>query len=232
MELAGAEDDPADRGLVVTSARVISSYAMAVPAGWIHIPVGDREGMLDVVSSVVENTSEDSWRATIGSLFDTALASDANGRLLDTYMTQGPLPGTAIAANITVARVEVLPSDDHGVEELLLARLTRDGARVRSIGGSVGVVSATLRDSERPDEDSADVLARETALLQVPGQDHLVLAMVFSVVAHTGGDRPGAESERNVVHALSDLFDAMLGTFRWVDHTGAVVPSAEAHEAW
>lgn len=232
MELAGAEDDLADRRLVVTAAQDISSYAMAVPAGWVHIPIGDRASMLDVISSVVEDTADNSWRASIGSLFDTAIASDPNGRLLDTYMTQGPLSGTAIAASITVARVEVVPSDDHGVEELLLARLTRDGARVRSIGGSVGVVSTTLGDSERAVEDSAEVLARETALLQVPGQDAFVLALVFNVVTDTGGDRPGAESERNVVRALSDLFDAMLGTFRWIDHTGAVVPPAEAHEAW
>lgn len=231
MERARAANDVPDRCVMVTESLDVRSYAMAVPAGWTHIAVSDRESMLDVIDSVVEDTAGTPWRATIGSLFDAALASDPNGRLLDTYMTQGPVPGTAVAANITVARVEIAPSQDHGVDELLLTQLARGESRVRSVGGSVAVVSATPGEPEQAPDESMEVLARQTALLQVPGQDSFLLALVFTVVTSSTGDRPGPEPELQVVRALSDLFDAMLGTFRWVDGRGAVVPLAEGQRA-
>lgn len=226
MERLGQEDDLPDRRSVVAAEAVARSYAIALPAGWMHIPVLDRDSMLDLVGTVATAPDEPGWRAAVGTQFDTALASDPDHRLLDTYMTQGPIPTTAIAANITVAKVEVTASSGHSPEELLLARMARGRARVRSVGGSVCVVDDAPLDPDEPVKDGVQVLARQTALVQVPGNDTFLLGLVFTVVSAVT-DEHGLDAVTAVVRSLTELFDALLGTFRWLDGDGTVMSAAD-----
>lgn len=222
--------DDANRLALVNSERrdmgIPASYALALPAGWIHLSAGTPDEMLRQADRSFASSPGDNWRAEVGSLFEAAYAPDTSHSVLDTFMTSGPVPGTSIAASITVARAALAEAVNHSAEDVLLARSLGAGAEVLSVAGSVAVLTPLDQPPALP-RGSARVLSSTSVLLAVPQRDDFLLALVFTVLtdqAPTGPDLHAAETRVN--SSLVELFRALLTTFRWIDDGGAVMQAS------
>lgn len=222
--------DDADRLALVNCERrdmgTPASYALALPSGWLHLSAGTPDEMLRQADRSFSFNPGDSWRAEVGSLFEAASAPDTSQSVLDTFMTSGPVPGTSIAASMTVARAAVAEAVNHSAEDVLLARSLAAGAEVLSVAGSVAVLTPLSQPSAMP-QGSARVLSSTSVLLAVPQRDDFILALVFTVLTDQAPTGPGMHAaEVRVNSSLVELFRALLTTFRWIDETGAVMQTS------
>jgi hypothetical protein len=204
--------------------RVAASYAIVIPPGWLHTPAGTPLQMIDSARRQLAETADDGWVPAAGSRFEQVVRADEERRLLDAYLTAGPLPGTAVSASITVARVEITEQPGADPDDLLLARVAR-GAEVCDVGGAVGVLWS-LAPAEREDSGDPDVrlLDRTMVLARVPGHDDFLLTIVLSVVTPvvTTSDE-FSDAEASVTSAVNELFRALVTTFRWLGRDRAVI---------
>lgn len=208
---------------------VPESYTFALPAGWLHVPKGDyatwMERTLEAVPAPTQ--ASDSWRAEVGTLFEEARAADHTQSVLDSYMTAGPLPGTSVAASMTISRVSMTVADGHSTSDILLARSLAAGAEVIEVARTAAVL-VPLESAAPPVDRSARVLSSTGAFIEVPGHADFIIAIVFTVVSeHPEVLEELRHAERNVNEALLTLFRALLATFRWADADGRVLPSPE-----
>lgn len=218
--------DDARRGEVVKPevaqhAFTATSYAIAVPAQWAHIPLGDPDEMLAHASGSIPASDDDHWRAEMGALFTEVVTADSNRSLLDAYITVGPVPGTAVSASLTVARADLAHAPQRTSTDYLLARAVTDGAEVIDVAGAVGVL--TPRDPAETDSSTPSRVVRaENAFIQVPGRDDFLLICSFNAVTNEPPIAALADAEQHIGASLSELFRALLSTVRWVDECGDI----------
>lgn len=218
--------DDARRGEVVMPevaqhAFTASSYAIAVPAQWAHIPLGDPDEMLARAAASVPASDDDQWRAEMGALFAEVVTADSNRSLLDAYITVGPVPGTAVSASVTVARADLAHAPRRTSTDYLLARALTDGAEVIDVAGAVGVLTPG-DPAETGFSAPSRVVRAENAFIQVPGRDDFVLICSFNAVTNEPRITALADAEHHIGASLSELFRALLSTLRWVDECGSV----------
>ncbi|KQO47861.1 hypothetical protein ASG28_10660 [Frigoribacterium sp. Leaf415] len=188
-------------------------------------------------------TAPDDWRLRFGSALGRALVADVNGRVLDSYLSAGPLPGTDVVCSIVVATVPVTRSEHADLDRLLLRRVATHGATPFVLAGDPAVVWDDPATEAPPSgahsalDETADLtpLRRRTVLARVAGHDDRLVTLVLTIGSAEAGvtasgesateteTEPDADARTRIVDALNDVFDAMLSTFRWRDADGRLV---------
>ena len=232
-----------------TAGTVAASYSIVVPPGFVRVPGGMDAP--DAAAFVAEQlgdqpapgtgTAPDDWRLRFGSALGRALAADVNGRVLDSYLSAGPLPGTDIVCSIVVASVPVTRTPHADLDRLLLRRVATHGAAPIVLAGDPAVVwtdpaaEAPAQDDRAAPDEVADLtpLRRRTVLTRVAGHDDRLLTLVLTIGSATDASAaPGdadadagsdIDARTRIVDAVTDVFDAMLSTFRWRDAEGRLV---------
>jgi hypothetical protein len=229
---------------------VAASYSIVVPPGFVRVPGGldAREAAAVVATQIGEPSAAEKmsapedWRLRFGSAFERALAADVHGRVLDSYLSAGPLPGTDIVCSVVVATVPVTRSRHADLDRLLLRRVATHGAEPFVLAGDPAVVwDDPAGDTSALDGDTAtagggdmadDVagltpLRRRTVLARVAGRDDRLITLVLTVGSTTTAEAARSDvtsdAQRRIADALADVFDAMVSTFRWRDAESRLV---------
>lgn len=240
-----------------TAGTVAASYSIVVPPGFVRVPGGmDAPDAAAFVAAQLGEQSDlwaeatpDDWRLRFGSALASALAADVNGRVLDSYLSAGPLPGTGIVCSIVVATVPVTRSEHADLDRLLLRRVATHGAAPFVLAGDPAVVwddpaaGAPPHGARAALDEAAELapLRRRTVLARIAGHDDRLITLVLTIgsaqagatasvesatepeTEHEPEAEPDADARIRVVDALTDVFDAMLSTFRWRDAEGCLV---------
>jgi hypothetical protein len=226
---------------------VAASYSIVVPPGFVRVPGGldAREAAAVVAAQLGEAPASETgaatpdWRLRFGSALGRALAADVHGRVLDSYLTAGPLPGTDVVCSIVVATVPVTRSGHADLDRLLLRRVATHGAEPFVLAGDPAVVwddfgGNTASGDEGDGRDGAaglTPLRRRTVLARIAGHDDRLISLVLTVGAAASAEAsPGdvdadtdADARGRIADALVDVFDAMVSTFRWRDAESRLV---------
>ena len=232
-----------------TAGTVATSYSIVVPPGFIRVPGGMEAP--DAAAFVAAQLGDqpdpgtgkapDDWQLRFGSALGRALAADVQGRVLDSYLSAGPLPGTDIVCSIVVATVPVTRSEHADLDRLLLRRVATHGAAPFVLAGDPAVVwddpaaEASPQGTHAAPDETADLtpLRRRTVLARVAGHDDRLVTLVLTIGSAQAGvtasgesatePQQDADSPTRIVDALTEVFDAMLSTFRWRDAEGRLV---------
>ncbi|ROS50495.1 hypothetical protein [Frigoribacterium sp. PhB24] len=224
-----------------TVGTVAASYSIVVPPGFVRVP-GEMTAP-DAAAFVAAQlgdppapgtaTAPDDWRLRFGSALGRALAADGHGRVMDSYLSGGPLPGTDIVCSIVVATVPVTRSEHADLDRLLLRRVATQGANPIVLAEDPAVVWDDSGGAFAPGSRNARLdgpraltpLRRRTVLARIAGHDDRLISLVLTVGSATpdAPDEGDADAQARVVGALTDVFDAMLSTFRWRDAGGRLV---------
>lgn len=234
-----------------TAGTVAASYSIVVPPGFVRVPGGmDAPDAAAFVAAQLgeqpdleTEATPDDWRLRFGSALGHALSADVNGRVLDSYLSAGPLPGTDVVCSIVVATVPVTRSEHADLDRLLLRRVATHEAAPFVLAGDPAVVwddpaaEAPPQGAHAAPDETADLtpLRRRTVLARVAGHDDRLVTLVLTIgSAQTGATasgesatgpepEPDADARTRIVDALTEVFDAMLSTFRWRDAEGRLV---------
>ena len=234
-----------------TAGTVAASYSIVVPPGFVRVPGGmDAADAAAFVAAQLGDqtapgtgTAPDDWRLRFGSALGRALVADVNGRVLDSYLSAGPLPGTDVVCSIVVATVPVTRSEHADLDRLLLRRVATHGAAPIVLAGDPAVVwddpaaEALPEGAPAAPNEAADLtpLRRRTVLARVAGHDDRLVTLVLTIGSAQAGvtasgesatetePEPDADARTRIVDALTEVFDAMLSTFRWRDAEGRLV---------
>jgi hypothetical protein len=188
--------------------------------------------MTNAVGRAVPKGVDPTWRVVVGARFEAAVSADFERRLLDAYVTAGPVAGTGLTASITVSTVDITEEDGADPDRLLLARVTTNAATPLDLDGSVGV----LWTAEVPIDPDADVpmhhaFPQRVVLARIPGVPGLLLTLVLSVSSAVVEAAPPLRSaELEIVGAFETMFEALLTTFRWTGTGGIPTRARETDE--
>jgi hypothetical protein len=202
-------------------------YAVMVPRGWVQVPGRVRpetafDAVVDQLGSVLGGEVPVPFAQRVDSGLIEADAADADGRVLDSYLTAGPLPDTCLTASVVVAVVPVTPRPTKDLDRLLLRRVAR-GATALGVGGEPAVLWDESVGGEPTRDSSGRVVRRRTALSRVTGQLDRLVSATLTVFETTDLATGTTTDDADVADALVELFDAMLTTVRWLDAEGRVI---------
>jgi hypothetical protein len=151
-------------------------------------------------------------------------ASAGSGRILDTYVTAGPVPGCGVSLSIVVTSLSFDDRRQHA-----RPRESFEGApggQSLLVGGepAISVSSASL-DPRWSGPARSRVLRAKTVISCVPGDDDVLISFAVMVAQLDGAASPDTSEDETqaVADALVELFDAMMTTVRWLDDQGRVI---------
>jgi hypothetical protein len=200
----------------------VTSYRVVVPQPWVRIPVrggGTAERISQVVARAAERLPKEMppdergpWvREQERRLATSVREAEDNGGV-DLYLPSGPSHGILVGASIVVSEVKP-PGASGGDGDALVggvyAELVADGAVPVTIDGTTWVRSERV---VAPDLARVEVdvpTRRVTYTAALPDDPRSWVLVAFSCV---GDGDPDSENTRIVV----DLFDAIMGTWRWI----------------
>ncbi|MFC4033641.1 hypothetical protein ACFO3J_19445 [Streptomyces polygonati] len=129
---------------------------------------------------------------------------------LDLYVPVGARPGgRVLAASFLVAEVGgEVGGEGEARAEAVLGRLAGEAGEVRGVAETVGVRREYVREAPEGEAEADTATRHVDYVVPVPGEGSRWLAVSFS----TAGDGDPASA---FTRAVTDLFDAMMTTFRW-----------------
>jgi hypothetical protein len=199
------------------SPSVAAGYSLVLPPGWRKIPL--RGGTAKVIRAIVKDAvaraaphgpqdTVSAYRVELERRFAEMVADARAGGGIDMYLPVMPVHDTAIPASFIVSETTIeqtAPSLAALAAELsesggLVREVSVDGAAGLRIGRTNGPVPAK----------GLDVGSRcVDYMLPVPGS--MVARWLVIAFSTLGGGDP----EDRISVLLTDLFDAMMSTFRW-----------------
>jgi len=194
-----------------------TSYSLVLPRGWVRVPLreGTAEALeekvfrgLEKVPAGVPRDAGMAYRLYVRRRVEKLVGEARRAGGLDLYVPVGVRPGGAIAASFVVGEVAAR-GEASARAEAVVARLAGDAGEVRGVGDTVAARWEYVR-GPSAEEAEVDTASRHVDyVLPVPGNEaSRWLVVSFS----TAGDGdPGSA----FTHALADLFDAVMTTFRW-----------------
>ncbi|WP_209561659.1 hypothetical protein [Frigoribacterium sp. PvP032] len=205
-----------------SSGAVGASYSVVVPPGFVRIPGGaSPAAALAFVQDQLGDVDVDAGHGFETRFVDALRRvgeADEHHAVLDSFVTCGAVPDVGVACSIVFAAVPTVPGPHSDLDRLLLARIAA-GATGVDVGGDPAVTWELDRPAPAgPGPEHA--LRRRAVLARVVGHDHLLVSIVLTVVADTGGDTP---ARREVADAFVELFEAVLTTVRWRDEAGRLI---------
>jgi hypothetical protein len=191
-----------------------TGYALVLPPGWVRVPL--RSGTDEVLAGILDRTFAGLPADRYG-----PLRSELEGRLrrqvrtaranggLDLYLPVERVHGATLAASFVVAEVS-FDDERAPAPAVLAALLGKDGDEsVVTVGGTVAVRSQRTTVAAPRDEDELPGSRRVEYLVPVPGDGRRWVTLAFSTVA------PSGDGPDDLAGVLTDLFDAVVTTFRW-----------------
>ena len=205
---------------VAPSPRTANGYSLVLPPGWRKIPL--RGGTSKVLRALVKQAFADvtpdvppdtvsAYRARFEArLAEMVREARAKGGI-DIYLPVMPVYKSPIAASFIVSEAAFEPADSSGpadpAEIVTLMAAEESSARTVVVDGAEGVRVSRVNSpvpGERIDTGSRCL----DYILPVPGSSGRWLVIAFSTY---GGGSP----DDKVATLLSELFEAMMSTFRW-----------------
>ncbi|WP_164384418.1 hypothetical protein [Streptomyces sp. OM5714] len=215
-----------DQSAQPVEAAVPGRYELVLPPGWVRVPLreGTKEALEQLLFSHMGRVPEgiprdDAMRFRLDmrrQLEKQARAARRNGGL-DLYLPVLPRGGIFLMASFIVAELPI--GREHTVPpEAVIARLADDGVPGGTAGtaGTVDVAGApALRRAYRCALDEGEQQAalptrRVDYVVPVPDDPGRWISINFS----TPGD---GDVDSELTDVLVELFDAVVGTFRWSD---------------
>ncbi|WP_328913976.1 MULTISPECIES: hypothetical protein [unclassified Streptomyces] len=198
-----------------------TGYTVLLPPGWVRIPLrhGTGEALdekvfrgIEAIPSDVPRDQAVAYRLHVRRKVERLAAEARKAGGLDLYVPVRTRPPTLMAASFLVTEIN-RPEGADPTPEAVLAQLAAD--RRRGEPGEVRGIAETLAVRweyvEPPGAGGADpdTYARHVDyVLPVPGDVGRWLAVSFS----TAGD---GDPDGEFARALTELFDALMTTFRW-----------------
>jgi len=213
----------------------ISSFVIALPPGWVRLPVLPGEAtalhrmieeiIAEVLPATMPRDATEPWRGEFRKRLSTAAAEAADAGASAIYLPVTPVNGVVLPVSIIESEVEDEAKEDAGsvIMDLLgSAGADGDGGELRMLDGARAARTETVTTKVKPHGDWPVVTTRQIVFtIETPHRRGRWVVMSFSAIS---GDNPSA--------ALSDalvlLFDALIGTLRWMDAPGAEHSALEA----
>jgi len=213
----------------------LSAFVIALPPGWVRLPVLASEtevlrGMIEeiiaeVLPATLPRDATEPWRGEFRKRLSTAAAEAADAGASAIYLPVTPVNGVVLPVSIIESEVEDEAKEDAGsviLDLLGSAGADGEGGELRMLDGARAARTETVSTKVKPHGDWPVVTTRQVVFtIETPHRRGRWVVMSFSAVS---GDNPSA--------ALSDalvlLFDALIGTLRWVDAPGAEHSALEA----
>lgn len=220
----------------------VTSYRVVLPKPWVRVPV--RNGTEDRVREIVDATARrfpkdvppdqvGPWKRELERrlVADVKAAADFGG--IDFYLPSEDWHGFLIGASFVVSEVTPpgqLPTDETDPETAIggvLAALVAASATARpvSIADTVWVRTETVLAPDLERAPGIDVPTRRVSFTTaVPDEPERWILSAFSCV---GDGDPDSEVSRLSV----ELFDAIMGTWRWIREGEAFSPQQRGPRA-
>ncbi|MGI5468446.1 hypothetical protein [Streptomyces sp. CA-132043] len=203
-----------------TAERTPTGYTLIIPPGWARIPLreGTKEALeriffthLDKVPDGVARDDAMRFRLELRrQLEKRARAARRNGGL-DLYLPVRPRSGTLVAASFIVAELPIGGAEQakakHVLDRLAANTAGGPGATIRELSGSTAVRRESRVAAESGRELDVDT-RRVEYVMPVAGDSGNWLSISFS----TPGD---GNLDSDFTDVLVELFDAVVGTFKW-----------------
>jgi len=201
-------------------------FTIVLPPGWARIPVG--KGSREVISAILDRTFagvQDPRAAGLRRQLHTALTRQVRAAAAQSgaelYLPVERVHGVTVPASVVVSMPRLDPGEDPA-DVLLAVVARRPCAEVVEIGGAPAVRTLDVRAAAGPvgvGEDGAPARRQLTYYLAdagaVPGASPRY-AIVSAGILEDAGEGGGV-----VADAVTELVDAMLTTFRWVDRASS-----------
>jgi hypothetical protein len=207
----------------VTAARqrAATGYTLILPPGWYRIPLrhGTSAAIREMLNAKFKHLPRDTvapYRLEIERRLKQQVAqARANGGV-DMYFpveisALGPLPASFVVSEIRLDPPEGAGDTDPSLVVAALAAdaLEAPGSRIVDIDGASGVRTEELVGAE-PDAEFQYASRGVKYILPVPGASGRWLLVMFAT--------PGAaDPAGKLADLLVELFDAIMGTFRWTE---------------
>lgn len=201
--------------------RAVTGYTLVLPPGWCRIPLrhGTSAAIREMLDEKLRHLPRDRvapYRSEIERRLKQQVAqARANGGV-DMYFPVeiselGPLP-----ASFVVSEIRLDPPEEAGNSDpsLVVASLAADaldgqGPRIVDIDGAAGVRTDELAAGD-PDAEFSYASRRVKYILPMPRAAGRWLLVMFAT--------PGAaDPAGKLADLLVELFDAIMGTFRWTE---------------
>jgi hypothetical protein len=199
--------------------RVATGYRLVLPPGWCRIPLrhGTNAAIRELLDAKFRHLPRDTvapYRAEIERRLKQRVAQARPAGGVDMYfpveITEiGPLPASFVVSEI---RLDLPSNTSNADPSLVVASLTADaldepGARIVDIDGASGVRTEELVGA-KPDAEFPYASRGVKYVLPMPGVSGRWLLVMFAT--------PGAaDPAGKLADLLVELFDAIMGTFRW-----------------
>lgn len=200
-----------------TPGMPVPGYSIVLPPGWHRIPLrsGTDRAIRGAVRAAFADLPRDAPQDKVGPYrlqMERQLARAARQARdkggIDMYLPVGPVYQAPVAASFVVSELSLGPANPAEVAVLLTAEddawkpVTADGADGVRVERTAG---------PRPDDGIDFGSRRVDYVVPVPGRPGRWLAIAFSTF---GAGDPGDR----VAGLLTELFDAIMSTFRWDGH--------------
>lgn len=199
--------------------RVVTGYTLVLPPGWCRIPLrpGTSAAIREILDEKFRHLPQDTvapYRAEIERRLKQQIAQARSHGGVDLYFPVetselGQLPASFVVSEICLDPPGEAGSADPSlvVASLAAGDLDDPGARLVDIDGASGVRADELTRGD-PGAEFSPASRRVRYMLPVPGAPGRWLLVMF---ATPGAADPGGR----LAGLLVDLFDAIMGTFRW-----------------
>jgi hypothetical protein len=199
-----------------------ASYSLALPPGWARIPLqrGTRTALEEKVFRGIERIPADvprdqgmAYRAWVRRRVERMVGEARRAGGLDLYVpvrTRRPLPASFLVAEVGRGEGGVAaPEDATALARLAGERRAGAAGELRTVGEGLGVRWEYVRAREEEGPEGPVAASRRVDyVLPVPADRARWLAVSHSTAVD--GDPAGPYAQ-----ALTDLFDALMTTFRW-----------------
>lgn len=200
---------------------VPTGYSIILPPGWIGIPLRDHEATDSAVRRIVEKACGDlptsfprdkvtPYRLEIERRLRRGISQARKGEGLDLYLPvyeQGRVP---IGASFVVAETAG-PQGSHADAESILALMVDDSVESYCEPVEIAESTAVRRDSlvgGKGKQDAEAASRRVDYVIPVPQNANRWVVVSFSTVG-------AGDPEDEIAEATTELFDAIMTTFRW-----------------
>lgn len=205
-----------DAGTAATPSAHGTGFRLVLPPGWVRIPL--RQDSDQAIDAILEpkfaGLPTDRYGPVRAELRKRILAQVATARAnhgIDLYLPIEQIGGVTVAASVVAGIVGFPASESATAEDVLVQLAARtEGARVTEVDGAGAVRSERVVPAEDGGDDARGFGSRRVDYVAaIPDESDRWLTLSFSTLAD--GDPTGP-----VADLLVELFDAIVGTLRWV----------------
>ena len=203
---------------MTTTTPTPARYSLVLPAGWSRIPVGPgaRPAIKRILDAAVARSDDPravGVRRRLEDMLTAQVKEAASHAGVELYLPTAQVHGISVPASIVVSAPQVAPGTDP-MDLLLAVAARREGSEVLEIDGKPAVRNERTDDRPQLGDgfEDAKVSNRQIVYYLADPQDERRYLVLTATVLEGAGEGGSA-----VADAVTELIDAMLTTFRWLD---------------